>query len=991
MKKIAGVILLLMTAFQMSAFAQNAEIVGVSSSSYYQSYKAQNAVDGNPSTYWLSSSTATTIETKYSEKYLQLDLGESKSISAVELSARNNAYAYERSDFELRFSNSADFKNYVKVPCVITTAKYPERLMVGAAYENGETYRKEIDLPDKYRYVRYVKLYDKTNKNASISEIKVETEEAKEVENTNPKDFEIDASFKDAAGDKTNIYVKNSNIVFAGDIKNNTGADTEVYSVIAAYKNDGTLAAVDVTQGTSVSDENLDFEAKVNLVSDIARVSGYVFKKDNLKPLCQMYNTITYYTQKSLDIFVSQQNGNDANDGTILKPLKTLAAAETKAQSLKSQGAVNVNIKNGEYFVTETYTISGDGHKTYAITYKGFGNEETILSGGKKVTGFANEGNGIYSADVDLEYVSDIYVNDERRYVASSDILLGKSSTSDATNAIYGPVVDGEFLPENLSYTDGMEIFYPAVLWRSYTLKLQGITKTDGDYLLKVKPNKVITDRTTYKEIPMDFDKRPFYLRDSKQLLDEAGEWYFDKSQKKLYYIPYSDEIIDECEVYASGAVDTIIRIENGKYYRNFENLTFAHTGWKNAAANGEVRWQGNQQILPSASSLGSAPHNIPIPGALQASFSNNIKVKDCVFKHTGGAGLVLSGPTKNNVIDGNVFYDIADSSMYLGYNNKSYKYKASNINVTNNVITGTGKKYYTASAVTVYGAEKTYISHNDISDCPYTGIHVGPLMWDNEFTSESSAEHNAGEYSGDIHIENNRIHEIAKTNVDGAAIYTLGHNHDSTIRGNYIKNQYMDYSAIYNDDGSACFEIKDNVSENVPGWLYHWNDDIFFVNASNNYSTTNENYGGLKSLQSSIEDVNIFSSDNKPEVVNQIIANAGLENEYAQKIGKYIPNEPEVVVPEFENVYINTQTNVETMLNAGFEANDSNRYCWKAIGSNSSKVSFKDSLTTYWNKGMQFDKIYAMFSTAGTYEILCQADDGRGNIYANKITVTVK
>ena len=76
MKKIAGLILMLLTAFQMNAFAQNAEIVGVSSSSYYQywftSHKSQNAVDGDPSTYWLSSSDATTIETKYSEKYLQL-------------------------------------------------------------------------------------------------------------------------------------------------------------------------------------------------------------------------------------------------------------------------------------------------------------------------------------------------------------------------------------------------------------------------------------------------------------------------------------------------------------------------------------------------------------------------------------------------------------------------------------------------------------------------------------------------------------------------------------------------------------------------------------------------------------------------------------------------------------------------------------------------------------------------------------------------------
>ena len=47
-------------------------------------------------------------------------------------------------------------------------------------------------------------------------------------------------------------------------------------------------------------------------------------------------------------------------------------------------------------------------------------------------------------------------------------------------------------------------------------------------------------------------------------------------------------------------------------------------------------------------------------------------------------------------------------------------------------------------------------------------------------------------------------------------------------------------------------FEIKDNVLENVPGWLYNWTDTIMFMSVSNNYATTNEDYAGIKSLKSS-------------------------------------------------------------------------------------------------------------------------------------------
>ena len=353
-----------------------------------------------------------------------------------------------------------------------------------------------------------------------------------------------------------------------------------------------------------------------------------------------------------------------------------------------------------------------------------------------------------------------------------------------------------------------------------------------------------------------------------------------------------------------------------------------------------------------------------------------------------GGVGLVFSGAMNSCEVSGNVFYDIADTAMYLGfYNVRGYSSAVANkVNVSNNVITGTGKKY-SVPALTIYGTKNTSITHNDISDCPYSGIFIGAPMWDNNLAGVT-AEHNADSYAFNNNVSYNKIHEVCKKNVDGAGIYTVCHNHGTVIHDNYIKNQYLDYSALYNDDGSACYTMYNNVSENVPGWLYHWNDEILFINAYDNYSTTNEVYVELESSKETVEDVNIFKSDNKSEAVKNIIANAGLENEYAVKIGKYIPEPTDVAKYEFDSMNISTAVGEQTMLRAGFKANDSGRYRWKAIGSNSSKVSFKDSLTGYWNKGMQFDKIYATFSATGAYEVVCEADDGRGNVYANKIIV---
>jgi len=990
------------------------EISAVGASSYEEGYNAQNVFDSDISTYWQSKSETSSVEKKYSEKYFQVDLGEEKKISAVELSARADSDDSERTDFEIRLSNSPVFSNYVKVPCVITNEIYPNRLRVGKMYNKGEIYRKEIDLPDKYRYIRYVKLFNtKSGADpdltgiATLSRFNVETSEDiyEEQENNNPDDFETVASFTDEAGDKSNIFVRNSNIIFKGSVKNNTNSDKNIHCITAAYASDGRLSCVKAEKKTALKNAETDFSSGINVGSDIVRVSGFIFEEESLRPLCKVYNTVNYYVENPSEVFVSQANGDDIEgDGTILKPFKTIEAAHIKAGMLNVDSPVSVCIKNGEYYISQTVNLKVNGKSSsYPITYKGIGNDETLISGGMKITDFTYEGNGVYSASADLEYISDLYVNDKRRSVASSEIIVPVSEVYDTSDKVYGPVVDKEFLPDGLVYTEGMEIFYPTIKWRSYTYKLNNITSNGNTYTLAIVPNIAVENRAEYnsKDLPTDFDKSGLYLRNSKQLLDEEGEWYFDKAQKKLYYIPYQEEDINECEIFASGAVDTLIRMANGAKYIEFEGLTFAHTGWEAADKNGELRWLGHDMILPQRYSYNpnnESIHAIPVPGVLQTSYATGINVRDCVFKHTGGVGIAFQSRMTNCNIEGNVFYDIADSAMYLGHYNstglydKNNNYTAipNNINIVNNVITGTGRKY-SSPALTIYGTTNVNVLHNDISDCPYTGIFIGAAVWNNNLSGVGENHEKEG-FANNNNVSYNKIHEIGKLNVDGAGIYMVSHNHGTVISNNYIKNQYMDYGALYNDDGAACYTMTNNVLENVPGWIYHWTDTIRFINAYDNYSTTDEVYVELSASKDTVEPVNVFSADNKPEEVKRIIADAGLEDEYADKIGKYVPDEPKGQSVAFESD-MNTVagTGKRVLLNAGFQANDSGRYRWNAVGLNKSKVNFISYLTSYWKKGMQFDKIYAVFSTPGTYEVVCEADDGRGYVYVNRQNVVVK
>ena len=135
-----------------------------------------------------------------------------------------------------------------------------------------------------------------------------------------------------------------------------------------------------------------------------------------------------------------------------------------------------------------------------------------------------------------------------------------------------------------------------------------------------------------------------------------------------------------------------------------------------------------------------------------------------------------------------------------------------------------------------------------------------------------------------------------------------------------------------------------------------------------------------------------MFLADEKPQAVKDIISNSGLEKEAMLKIGKYIPSSPDKKSPVFKETKNITATAGESIiLNAEFTANASGRYRWKATGENSDKVSFKDTLHGWLNKGRQFKKIYASFEEAGEYEIICESDDERGYIYSQKMYITVK
>ncbi len=79
--------------------------------------------------------------------------------------------------------------------------------------------------------------------------------------------------------------------------------------------------------------------------------------------------------------------------------------------------------------------------------------------------------------------------------------------------------------------------------------------------------------------------KQRYFVENLIEALDTPGEWYYDKNQHLLYYLPRDGETIETTHIVIP-RLQNLVRIEgdleNGKYieYIRFQGLTFEHTNF---------------------------------------------------------------------------------------------------------------------------------------------------------------------------------------------------------------------------------------------------------------------------------------------------------------------------------------------------------------------------------------------------------------------------
>lgn len=248
-----------------------------------------------------------------------------------------------------------------------------------------------------------------------------------------------------------------------------------------------------------------------------------------------------------------------------------------------------------------------------------------------------------------------------------------------------------------------------------------------------------------------------FYFLNVLEEVTEPGDYYIDRQQMRLYFIPLDGESLDD--VVLSLADRPAIAVDGA------EDVTL--DGFTIEAFRG---------------------HGLTVTG------SRRVTVKNCLFRNIGNYAVSLSD-SENVTVCGCTMHDCGDGGVDAVGGDR-LTLRPAGVRICNNHIwriAQWSRCYQPAIRMTGVGMTAC---HNLIHDCPHTAI----LYWGNDMT-----------------ITDNEIYSVVMETGDAGAIYS-GRNY--TFRGNRICRNFIHHlggvglgaMGIYNDDCLSGTVMEENV-----------------------------------------------------------------------------------------------------------------------------------------------------------------------------------
>ncbi|MET7703062.1 fibronectin type III domain-containing protein [Streptomyces sp. NPDC005485] len=547
----------------------------------------------------------------------------------------------------------------------------------------------------------------------------------------------------------------------------------------------------------------------------------------------------------SSDLYVSP-SGDDQANGTVQHPVRTLERARDLARDRVADlnGDLTVHLASGTYrrskpLVLDARDSGANGHK---VVWQGTGN--TVVSGGRKVAGWQkDEGRpGLWSAPAPqgLTDTRQLYVDGVRAQRARGAVPVALTQTATGYTASSGTLAhwkhpsDAEFV-----YTSG------EALWNiernglgQWTEPRCRIAAAEGTTITMAQPcwdnsNK----RVEFPDIPgrtvsmvgpgrLTNGGRATYIENAYELLDQPGEWYLDRTEHRVYYLPRAGEDPTRADIELAQAeklVDGRGTASAPVHDVAFRGLQFSYATWLTPSRpegfseiqagytiTGDKGWatQGLCQYVEG----GTCPFAswTKMPGNVSFAHGQRIEFSDDVFAHLGASGLDLGAGSADSAVSGSIFTDISGNGLEIG--GVDGQTPAAGVQVTNNHLYGLPREYHGGVAILNGYTRHNTIAHNQIDHVGYSAISMGWGGWPDKIGDPATANP-----SHDNAVRDNLISDYMQMLDDGGGIYTQGLTGTSTadgekVTGNVIHDQLGLGKSVYTDNGCTYETIEGNV-----------------------------------------------------------------------------------------------------------------------------------------------------------------------------------
>jgi parallel beta-helix repeat protein len=538
--------------------------------------------------------------------------------------------------------------------------------------------------------------------------------------------------------------------------------------------------------------------------------------------------------------FYVATNGNDDWSGRLSAPnatntdgpFATLDRARDAVRELKKKQApkeaITVMVRGGKYYLDQTLVLDPEdsGSDEFPITYRAYGEEQPILSGGRKIAGWKPYKGKIFQADVagtkgGQWRFRQLFFDGQRQ-------VRARYPNFDASNPLYGgwAVPEGEGRPDAFNYEPGT---FPRH-WAKpregevFLLSIWGLTDTVPIKSVDEKERLItLVDRVQdWSGMPYMFFEPPFhltigrsdrfpgggfhfYVENLLEELDQPGEWCLDSEEGVVYFWPPTGSVGGSDVV--APALSTLVDL-SGASYVTISGFTFTETTTGDVMHRGGQEGYGAMLPMPGRKYVGEALH---MQGAAHCRIENNL------FYAVGGNGIYLEGYNSRNVIQGNeISYAGAIGICLIGshYENPKVPKRYPIYNeVLDNYIHHCGVFNKYVAGIFLGLSQANVVGHNRIEYMPHHGINLG----------------NSG-YGRNV-VEYNELRHTGLQTCDKGAINSWMEDPDGRVEREAVRSGHVIRYNLIADFESRCVLGGSTHAGTENGWavyLDNWTSNSF-------------------------------------------------------------------------------------------------------------------------------------------------------------------